>query len=65
LSSYRKPCCSTAKVRISGAISRFSLQVFANPFVFLKFPQELPLVALQQQEKLKRLSQKAFHFTRD
>jgi hypothetical protein len=61
LSSYRKRCSSTAKVRISGAISRFLLQVFANPFVFLPFPQELPLVALQQQEKLKRLSQKAFH----
>jgi hypothetical protein len=35
MSSYRKRCSSDAKVRISGAISRFSLQVFVNPFVFL------------------------------
>jgi hypothetical protein len=64
LSSYRKRCSSVAKVRISGAISRFSLQVFANPLVFPKFIKELPLVAFYKQEKQKRLSQKAFHFTR-
>jgi hypothetical protein len=45
-----------------GAISSFPLQVFVNPFVFLLLWQELPPVALPQQEKLKRLSQKAFHF---
>jgi hypothetical protein len=42
--------------------SSFPLQVFVNPFVFLLLWQELPPVALPQQEKLKWLSQKAFHF---
>jgi hypothetical protein len=43
-------------------VSSFSLQVFVTPFVFLLLWQEFPAVALPEQEKLKRLSQKAFHF---